>query len=136
MTSNSIPKTIQTYRAYIRATPQAIWDALTRPEYSVKYGYAPLVEYELRVGGKVQPERKTGKGQPIQEEKGGRGKGFSMIKSPVESGWSGDAVVCVDSVGGDRGGSGEPTQQAFVHRPVDRGLGRSRVRLVVEHPAA
>ena len=29
-------------------------------------------------------------------------KGFSMIKKPVESGWGGDAVVCADSVGGDR----------------------------------
>jgi uncharacterized protein YndB with AHSA1/START domain len=36
---------------YIKATPQAIWDALIRPEWTVKYGYAPLVEYELRPGG-------------------------------------------------------------------------------------
>ena len=33
-----------------------------------------------------------------------------MSKRPVESGWGGDAVVCADSVGGDRGGSGEPAQ--------------------------
>jgi hypothetical protein len=33
-----------------------------------------------------------------------------MIKRPVESGWGGDAVVCADSVGGDRGVSGEPAQ--------------------------
>jgi len=44
-------KTIQTYRIYIKATPQAVWDALTRPEWTVRYGYAPLVEYELRPGG-------------------------------------------------------------------------------------
>ncbi len=43
--------TIQTYRVYIKATPQAIWDALTKREWTVKYGYAPLVEYDLRPGG-------------------------------------------------------------------------------------
>ena len=37
MTSNSIPKTIQTYRAHFRATPQAIWDALTRRLSSTNY---------------------------------------------------------------------------------------------------
>jgi uncharacterized protein YndB with AHSA1/START domain len=44
-------KTVQMYRVYIKATPQAIWDALTKPEWTVKYGYAPLVEYDLRSGG-------------------------------------------------------------------------------------
>ncbi len=43
--------TVQTYRIYIKATPQAVWDALTRPEWTVKYGYAPLVDYDLRAGG-------------------------------------------------------------------------------------
>src|ERR1700730_17772188 len=45
-------KTIQIYRVYIKATPQAIWDAITKPEWTKKYGYAPLVEYDLRAGGK------------------------------------------------------------------------------------
>ena len=39
-----------------------------------------------------------------------------MIKRPVESGWGGNAVA--DSVGSDRGGSGEPAQHDSVHRPV------------------
>ncbi len=43
--------TVQMYRVYIKATPEAIWDALTQPEWTVQYGYAPLVEYELRPGG-------------------------------------------------------------------------------------
>ncbi len=37
MTNNS-GKAIQKYRAYIKATPQAVWDALTKPEWSVRYG--------------------------------------------------------------------------------------------------
>jgi uncharacterized protein YndB with AHSA1/START domain len=43
--------TVQMYRVYIKATPQAIWDAITKPEWTQKYGYAPLVEYDLRKGG-------------------------------------------------------------------------------------
>ena len=47
-------KTVQMYRVYIKATPQAIWDAITKPEWTTKYGYAPLVEYDLRAGGKFR----------------------------------------------------------------------------------
>jgi uncharacterized protein YndB with AHSA1/START domain len=46
--------TIQVYRVYIKATPQAIWDAITKPEWTQKYGYAPLVEYDLRAGGRFR----------------------------------------------------------------------------------
>jgi len=49
-----IPKAIQSYRSYIKATPQAIWDALTKPEWTLKYGYAPVVDYDLRVGGRFR----------------------------------------------------------------------------------
>jgi uncharacterized protein YndB with AHSA1/START domain len=47
-------RTVQVYRVYIKATPQAIWDAITRPEWTEKYGYAGLVEYDLRPGGKFR----------------------------------------------------------------------------------
>jgi len=47
-------RTIQKYKVYIKATPQAIWDALTKAEWTEKYGYAPLVDYELRPGGKFR----------------------------------------------------------------------------------
>jgi uncharacterized protein YndB with AHSA1/START domain len=47
-------RAILAYRVYIKATPQAIWDALTKPEWTIKYGYAPLVDYELRAGGKFR----------------------------------------------------------------------------------
>ena len=43
--------TTQVYEVYIRATPQAIWDAITSPEWTVKYGYQGAIEYELRPGG-------------------------------------------------------------------------------------
>jgi uncharacterized protein YndB with AHSA1/START domain len=43
--------TTQVYRVYIRATPEAIWDAITKPEWSERYGYGGQVEYDLRPGG-------------------------------------------------------------------------------------
>ena len=43
--------TTQVYEVYIRASPQAIWDAITSPEWTVKYGYQGAVDIELRPGG-------------------------------------------------------------------------------------
>jgi uncharacterized protein YndB with AHSA1/START domain len=43
--------TTQVYEVYIKASPQAIWDAITSPEWTVKYGYQSVVDYELRPGG-------------------------------------------------------------------------------------
>jgi uncharacterized protein YndB with AHSA1/START domain len=44
--------TTQVYSVYIRATPEAIWDAITKPEWSRRYGYGGDVEYDdLRPGG-------------------------------------------------------------------------------------
>jgi uncharacterized protein YndB with AHSA1/START domain len=43
--------TTQVYQVYIKATPQAIWDAITKPEWTEKYGYGGRAEYDLRPGG-------------------------------------------------------------------------------------
>ena len=43
--------TVQINRIYIRATAQAIWDAITKPEWTEKYGYGGRVEFDLRPGG-------------------------------------------------------------------------------------
>jgi uncharacterized protein YndB with AHSA1/START domain len=59
-TTAETTKTVQVNRVYIKATPQAIWDAITKPEWTEKYGYAPLVEYELRAGGKFRALSKRG----------------------------------------------------------------------------
>ncbi|MFV2177449.1 metalloregulator ArsR/SmtB family transcription factor [Actinomadura sp. LOL_016] len=44
-------KNVQVYRIYIKAPAQAIWDAITKPEWAVKFGYRAPVEYDLRPGG-------------------------------------------------------------------------------------
>jgi uncharacterized protein YndB with AHSA1/START domain len=43
--------TTQVYRVYIKASPQAIWDAITKPEWTERYGYRGRAEYDLRPGG-------------------------------------------------------------------------------------
>ncbi len=48
--------TTQVYEVYIKATPQAIWEAITSPEWTVKYGYQGPVLYELRPGGAYRAE--------------------------------------------------------------------------------
>ena len=46
--------TTQIYRIFIKATPQAIWDAITTPEWTQRFGYGLRDEYELRPGGKYR----------------------------------------------------------------------------------
>jgi uncharacterized protein YndB with AHSA1/START domain len=43
--------TTQVYQVYIRATPEAIWDAITKPEWTERYGYGGRADYDLRPGG-------------------------------------------------------------------------------------
>jgi uncharacterized protein YndB with AHSA1/START domain len=44
--------TTQVYRIYIRASAQAIWDAITDPDWNARYGYPGRGEYDLRPGGR------------------------------------------------------------------------------------
>ena len=37
-----------------RPTPEAIWDAITKPEWTESYGYGGRAEYDLRPGGSVR----------------------------------------------------------------------------------
>lgn len=50
-TSAREPQAVQVHRIYIKAPAEAIWEAITRPEWTVRYGYAPVVDYDLRPGG-------------------------------------------------------------------------------------
>jgi uncharacterized protein YndB with AHSA1/START domain len=45
------PATTQVYRVYIKATPEAIWQAITDPEWTNRYGYTGYTTYDLRPGG-------------------------------------------------------------------------------------
>ena len=50
-TAPAIGTSTQVYKIFIRATPQAIWDAITKPEFTQKWGYGLRDEYDLRPGG-------------------------------------------------------------------------------------
>jgi uncharacterized protein YndB with AHSA1/START domain len=50
-TTTETAVTTQVYRVYIRATPEAIWDAITKPEWNERFGYPGRWEYDLRPGG-------------------------------------------------------------------------------------
>jgi uncharacterized protein YndB with AHSA1/START domain len=41
----------QVHRVYIKASHEAIWDAIVDPAQTVRYGYRCPVEYDLRPGG-------------------------------------------------------------------------------------
>lgn len=36
---------------YIKAKPNAVWDAITKPEWTERYGYGGIAEFDLRPGG-------------------------------------------------------------------------------------
>ena len=60
MTAATQSETIQIYRVYIKASAEAIWEAITKPEWTVQYGYAPLVDYELCSGGAFRAHANEG----------------------------------------------------------------------------
>jgi len=41
----------QTYTLYIKASPAAVWNAITNPDETDRYGYKGRVDVELRPGG-------------------------------------------------------------------------------------
>ena len=45
--------TTQVYRVYIKASPQAIWDAITDPSWTERYGYGGRIDYDLTPGGRI-----------------------------------------------------------------------------------
>jgi uncharacterized protein YndB with AHSA1/START domain len=50
-TTTETTLTTQVHRVYIKASAQAIWDAITVPEWTNQYGYTGYANYDLRPGG-------------------------------------------------------------------------------------
>jgi uncharacterized protein YndB with AHSA1/START domain len=46
MSTSTDTTTTQVYRVYIKATPEAVWDAITKPEWTDRYGYGGFPEYD------------------------------------------------------------------------------------------
>jgi uncharacterized protein YndB with AHSA1/START domain len=50
-TDSTTRTTVQVHRVFIKASPETIWDAITKPEWSRRYGYGGDVDVDLRPGG-------------------------------------------------------------------------------------
>ena len=48
---NEMSDTIKVFEIYIKAPAQKVWDAITTPEWTARYGYKAHSEYDLRPGG-------------------------------------------------------------------------------------
>jgi uncharacterized protein YndB with AHSA1/START domain len=53
LTSKKV-ETTQVYQVFIRSTPQAIWDAITKPEFTSKYFHGARVETTGRSGDAIR----------------------------------------------------------------------------------
>jgi len=53
-TGTTTDTTTQVYRIFIKATPQKIWDAITKPEWTERFGYGLRDDFDLRPGGKYR----------------------------------------------------------------------------------
>ncbi|HET9016899.1 MAG TPA: SRPBCC family protein [Thermomicrobiaceae bacterium] len=51
MTTPATSTGTQVYSVYIRATPERVWDAITQPAWTERYGYFVRSEFDLRPGG-------------------------------------------------------------------------------------
>jgi uncharacterized protein YndB with AHSA1/START domain len=51
MTTTVQAKTVQVYQVFIKASPEQIWDAITKPEFTERYFYGSRIE--------VSPERRV-----------------------------------------------------------------------------
>jgi uncharacterized protein YndB with AHSA1/START domain len=53
MSTDTLTST-QVYKVYIKASPERIWDAITKPEWTKRYGYTGLIDIDLRAGGEMK----------------------------------------------------------------------------------
>jgi uncharacterized protein YndB with AHSA1/START domain len=68
MTTMTEIKTTQVFQVFIKATPEQVWDAITKPEFTEKYFFAAKVE--LKDGRRVSygPNGELWGDEPIFEE--------------------------------------------------------------------
>jgi uncharacterized protein YndB with AHSA1/START domain len=52
--TDTVSSTTQVYRVYIKAAADAIWTAITDPEWTNRYGYTGYCHYDLRPGGALK----------------------------------------------------------------------------------
>ena len=53
-TTETETRTTEVFRVYIKASPEAIWQAITSEEWNGRYGYHAAAQYDLKPGGKYE----------------------------------------------------------------------------------
>jgi uncharacterized protein YndB with AHSA1/START domain len=66
MTTTEV-KTTQVYQVFIRATPEEIWAAITRPEFTVKYFHGARIEFTESHGRSLGPDGSVWGDGPVFE---------------------------------------------------------------------
>ena len=61
-TTTQTATTVQVYQVFIGATPEQIWEAITKPEFTAKYFYGARIEFT--------PEQRTGRSPDGSEDWG------------------------------------------------------------------
>ena len=110
--------TTQVYRVYIKATPQAMWDAITDPAWTERYGYGGRAEYE--------PDVRPGGDLPGTHEPGHAGGGRARGRAVTARSWR-----RIRRIGSSRRGACSWTQDMTargVHAPHLRDRGGSSRR--------
>lgn len=94
----NIGTTTKVYRIFIKATPQAIRDKITKPEWTEKWSYGLHDEYDLRPGGQYRGQATESmkqfgvSGAMVDGDKQGPGTGagwlwvLSDLKTTLENG--------------------------------------------------
>jgi uncharacterized protein YndB with AHSA1/START domain len=68
MTTMVEAKTLQVYQVFIKADPERIWDAITKPEFTQRYFYGTRADHELRAGGAYRSLAGDGDGVLVDGE--------------------------------------------------------------------
>ena len=53
-------RVVRVHEIYIKATPAAIWEAITSPEWNGRYGYRAAAYFDLQPGGKYVAKANEG----------------------------------------------------------------------------
>ncbi|HEU5003811.1 MAG TPA: SRPBCC domain-containing protein [Actinomycetota bacterium] len=76
--------TTQVYKVYIKATPQAIWDAITKPEWTARFGYGGEAQFDERPGGSYRHLAS------VEMKQAGKAGGFEVPDVVVD----GEVIEC------------------------------------------
>jgi len=49
--TDTTTRTVRVFRVYIKASAEQVWEAITSPEWTARYGYQTASHYDLRPGG-------------------------------------------------------------------------------------